>query len=605
MDRYLILKNALVLTFDKDDNVGYYNIVIKNNIIHQIDYYNDLVSDRTIYTKYPGVNIIDAKDKIIIPALFNSNINSSYALSGVFFERINYDKLPDNLSLSLLDKYFTSSENKQDLKNLITFSYFRALSNGELFLNETSGYLSKDFLQEFHKYNFLIVQDIVMTSFSEAFSRYLNEIKKFHCIGMTDDEEITNYSLTSAAKALKEGRRKIYFDILKKSSGQEHIRRTFSKSIFKVLGENDFLDGRLIFSNPVNIQKDELDYLSDKKVNIILCPSDIVKLGEKKLESFELLKYGLNVSFGTGYLGTSIISEIKLCSHLAKKGNLSYRSLLKMAVVNPARMFDVSESHGSIEKNKIANLIMFDVSDLRNYFLSPDVSSEKVAEHIIENLDSKDISDIIIKGNVIRRDYRSKLFDIDTMKTNTSALTKKIIEIGKYYEFKEKYLMRKRIKELSTGGKEERKIIITTGPEESRFSSLKDNSVISESEFRVVATKKNVTPINTVEGDDDVFSNDFSVEEISNINEGIVMYDNVFFSSSESSMKNNPDYEIPKKKIFFDDVGGVSDSGTREDEIKLIGNKQDKKESQTKKDSGDKPVFKKDKLRFGFTDTDQ
>ena len=129
--------------------------------------------------------------------------------------------------------------------------------------------------------------------------------------------------------------------------------------------------------------------------------------------------------------------------------------------------------------------------------------------------------------------------------------------------------------------------------------------MISESEFRVVATKKNVTPTNTVEGDDDVFSNDFSVEEISNINEGIVMYDNVLFSSSESSLKNNPDYEIPKKKIFFDDVGGVADSGKNVDEMKFIGNKQDKKESQTKKDSGDKPVFKKDKLRFGFTDTDQ
>ncbi len=601
MDRYLILKNALVLTFDKDDNVGYYNIVIKNNVIHQIDYYNDLVSDRSIYTRYPGVNIIDARDKIIIPALFNANINSSYALSGIFFERINYDKLPDNLSLSLLDKYFTSPENKQDLKNLITFSFFRALSNGELFLNETSGYLSKDFLQEFHKYNFLIVQDIVYTSFSEAFSRYLNEIKKFHCIAMTDEEEITNYSLTSAAKALKEGKRKIYFDILKKSTGQDHIRRTFSKSLFKVLGENDFLDGRMIFANPVNIQKDELDYLSDKKVNIILCPSDIVKLGEKKLESFELLKYGLNISFGTGYLGTSVISEVKLCSHLAKKGSLSYRSLLKMAVVNPARMFDVFETHGSIEKNKIANLVMFDVSDLRNYFLSPDISSEKVAEHIIENLDSKDISDIIIKGNVIRRDYRSKLFDTDTMKVNTSGLAKKIIEVGKYYEFKEKYLMRKRIKELSTANKEERKIIITTGTDEKQYTPKEDNAVISESEFRVVATKKDVSPINTLADDDDLFGNNLNVEEISDINEGIVMYEDVVFSS-ESSSKSIPDYEIPKKKIFFDDTGGVTESKKTDDDLKFIGDKKEKKVQEKPKD--DKPVFKKDKMRFGFTDTE-
>jgi cytosine/adenosine deaminase-related metal-dependent hydrolase len=601
MDRYLILKNALVLTFDKEDNVGYYNIVIKNNIIHQIDYYNDLVSDRSIYTKYPGVNIIDAKDKIIIPALFNSNVNSSYSLSGVFFERINYDKLVDNLSLTLLDKYFSSPENKQDLKNLITFSYFRALSNGELFLNETSGYITKDFLQEYHKYNFLIVQDIVFTSFSEAFSRYLNEVRKFHCIGIPDESEITSYSLSSASKALKEGKRKLYFDILKKSNGQEHIRRTFSKSLFKVLGENDFLDGRLIFSNPVNIQKDELDYLSDKKINIILCPSDIVKLGEKKLESFELLKYGLNVSFGTGYLGKSIISEVKLCSHLAKKGSLSYRSLLKMAVVNPAKMFDVFDTHGSIEKNKIANLVLFDVSDLRNYFLSPDISSEKVAEHIIENLDSKDISDIIIKGNVIRRDYRSKLFDTDTMKANTSALTKKIIDVGKYYEFKEKYLMRKRIKELSTSNKEDKKMIITTGNDESKYVPRNDNDTISESEFRVVAMRKDVTPINTLADEDELSDNTFNVEEISDISDGLKFFDDSDMTTSGSTLKNNPDYEIPRKKIFFDDVGNVTESREQKD-IKIISSTSDKKDSEKPGDS--KPSFKKDKLRFGFSDNE-
>ena len=597
MDRYLILKNALVLTLDKEDNVGYYNVVIKNNIIHLIDYYGDLTSDRNIYTKYPGVNIIDAKDKIIIPAFFNSNINSSYALSDVFFERLNYDKLGDNLSLVLLDKHFTSPENKLDLKTLITFSYFRALSNGELFLNETSNYFNKDFLQEFHKYNFLIVQDILFTSFSEAFSRYLYEIKKFHCIGIRDESDINNYSLSSAAKAVKEGNRKIFFEILQKSTGQEHIRKTFSKSIFKVLGENDFLDSRVIFSNPINIQKDELDYLTDKRVNAVLCPSDILKLGEKKLESLDLMKYGLNVSLGTGYLGKSVLSEMKLFSHLVKKGNLSFRSILKMAITNPARMFDVYETHGSIEKNKIANLILFDVSDLRNYLISPDLSSEKVAEHIIENLDSKDISDIIVKGNVIRRDYRSKLFDTDAMKQTTSALSQKIIETGKYYEFKEKYLMRKRIKDLSIDNKEERKVIITTGGEDLRESRSTENPIISDSEFRVIGVRKDVTPIKSSVDDDDTFINEYNVIEISDINEGLKLYEDNEVTIKENPLKDNAGYDIPKKKIFFDDVGNVVESGEAKEEIKVIEGKKPKEK--------DKPVsYKKDKMRFGFSDNE-
>lgn len=603
MDRYLILKNGIVLTFDKEDNVGHYNIVIKNNLIHQVDYYNELASDRNIYTKYPGVNIIDAKDKLIIPAFFNSNINSSFALSSIFFERLNYDKIAENLSLAILEKHFTSQEFKNDLKNLLTYSYYRALSNGELFLNETSNYLSKDFLQEYHKHNFLIVQDIIFTSFSEAFSRYLSEIKKFHSIGIRDESDINNYTLSSAAKAVRDGKSKIFFEVLQKSTGQDNIRRTFSKSIFKVLGENDFLDRRVIFSNPVNIQKDELDYLSDKQLNAVLCPSDILKLGEKRIESLDLTKYGINVSLGTGLLGKSILAEMKLFSHLVKKGTLSYRQILKIAIVNPAKMFEVFETHGSIEKNKTANIILFDVSDLRNYLITPDINSENVSEHIVENLDAKDISDIIVKGNVIRRDYKSKLFDTDTMKKTTSELIKKIVDAGKYYEFKEKYQMRKRIQDLSTGQKGERKLIITTGSENDERKTS-ENPIISDSEFRVIGVRKEVAPIRSSDDDEIESRNDYRVIEIKNVNEGIEMFDDLSLDINDNPLKERKKTE-PKKKVFFDDVGGVNkekkdikNGEVKNDAIKVIGD--------SKKESTAKGVtFKKGKIRFGFPEDEK
>ncbi len=603
MDRYLILKNGIVLTFDKEDNVGYYNIVINNNVIHQVDYYNELASDRNIYTKYPGVNIIDAKDKIIIPAFINSNINSSFALSSVFFERLNYDKLAENLSLAILEKHFTSQEFKIDLKNLLTFSYYRALSNGELFLNETSNYLSKDFLQEYHKHNFLIVQDIIFTSFSEAFSRYLSEIKKFHSIGIRDESDINNYTLSSAAKAVKDGKSKIFFEVLQKSTGQDNIRRTFSKSIFKVLGENEFLDRRVIFSNPINIQKDELDYLSDKQLNAVLCPSDILKLGEKRIESLDLTKYGINVSLGTGLLGKSVLAEMKLFSHLVKKGTLSYRQILKMAIVNPAKMFEVFETHGSIEKNKVANIILFDVSDLRNYLITPDINSEKVSEHIVENLDAKDISDIIVKGNVIRRDYKSKLFDTDTMKKTTSELIKKIVETGKYYEFKEKYLMRKRIDDLATGIKEERKLIITTGAD-SDERKITENPIISDSEFIVIGVRKDVNPIRSSDDDYTDSKNDYSVTEIKDISDGVEFFDDVELNENDNPLKEIKKSE-PTKKVFFDDLGG-NVKVTKPNEKKESEKEDSKIITPTPKESTNKSVtFKKGKIRFGFSDEDK
>jgi hypothetical protein len=377
-----------------------------------------------------------------------------------------------------------------------------------------------------------------------------------------------------------------------------------------VLGENDFLDGRLIFSNPVNIQKDELEYLSDKKVNIILCPSDIVKLGEKKIESFDIIKYGLNVCLGTGYLGKAVIAEMKLFSHLAKKGNISYRSILKMATVNPAKMFGIFNTHGSIEKNKIANLVLFDVADLRNYFISPEYNSEKVSEHIIENLDSKDISDIIVKGNIIRRDYRSKLFDTDSMKQNTMALSKKIIDVGKYYEFKEKYLMRKRIKELSTDNKAERKVFVSTGFDAESESTESGKSIISDSEFRIIGLKQEINPINTLADDEFDSENDNIVVEVDDVYRGFSFFSDADVVLKENPLKNTDISEPLKKKIFFDDVGNVIESKVT-DELKIIGESKDTGEQNSnksaKEDDGnkDKVVFKKNKMKFGFTDDDK
>ncbi len=608
MDKYLILKNPLVLTFDKDDNVGYYNIVIKNNLIHEIDFNNELTSDRNIYTRFPGVNIIDAKNKIIIPAFFNSNLNSSYALSGVFFERLHYDKLSENLSLVLLEKYFTNPDNKGDLKNLILFSFFRSLSNGEVFVNETSAYLSKEFIQENSKFNFLLVQDVIYTAYTEAFNRYLTELKKFHCVSVRDESVMNNYSLTSIAKAIKEGGKKVFFEVHQKSSGYEANKNSISKSLFNILAENDLLNQKVIFSNPIHMQKSELDYLSGKNVNVVLCPSDILKLADRKPENYDFLKYGLNVSIGTGYTGKSVLSELKLFSHHAQKstakGSISYLAILKMAIVNPSITYDVSETHGSIEKNKIANLVLFDINDLRNYFIHPEVTSEKVAEHILENFDSKDISDVIIKGNVIRRDHRSKLFDADTMRQNTQELAVKIFEAGKYYEFKEKYLMRKRIRELSIGNKEEKLIVVNTSENAVGESIYQDTAIISDSEFRIIGIQKNIDQINANSKQGSKQKEAFSVFELESLDKGFNLFNELIELSP--SLKKNSEKTVTERSSAKPDV--VFKKAMR----RISADQPDDEDKSEPQKSSDGKAFimqtekkaplKKSKLRFGFSD---
>ena len=48
--------------------------------------------------------------------------------------------------------------------------------------------------------------------------------------------------------------------------------------------------------------------------------------------------------------------------------------------------------------------------------------------------------------------------------------------------------------------------------------------------------------------------------EITDITEGLKLYDDNEVKIKDNPLKDNAGYDIPKKKIFFDDVGNVVES---------------------------------------------
>ena len=46
MSEFKVIKNGLCLTLDADSSCGYYNLILKGNKIFDIDYNNELNSDR-------------------------------------------------------------------------------------------------------------------------------------------------------------------------------------------------------------------------------------------------------------------------------------------------------------------------------------------------------------------------------------------------------------------------------------------------------------------------------------------------------------------------------------------------------------------------------
>ncbi len=621
-NKFCVIKNGLVLTLDKEGNTGYFNVILKGNKIFDIDYSNELSSDELIIRKYPEASIIDASNKLIIPSFLNSHKNSSYFFSKYYLKRSTYDNLKANIPIRLLDKYFSDIKNQNDLLNLFSISFTNSMLNGESFLNETSKFLTAELI----KANTLSLlknkPDMIYTVYDEYISDYYLGINKFHCIGLKEEDDLNNYSLSAIKKALNRGNKRALIEVLQTVNSTDLLRNLFGKSFIKVLADNDLLSQYVILSNPIYLASDEIPLIAERNINIIFCPFDICRLSRKKIEYELFYSKNFNIALGTGIMGNSILKEMKLLYSTSKTANVNAEYFMKMGTVNPARIFGISNIYGTIEKNKIANLLMFDLSDIRNFLNIPEIDSEKISEFILENLEEKDISDIIFRGEIVTRNFENQMFDINEIRNSSKYLSAKIFEVGKYFEFKQKSLMRERVREFSLGLESNTPPVNYIPQLSSEEDLYSDNA--PDSEFRIIGVQKSDSPISGAQDSDISNEEQNWLKDISNNINEIRDFDSGFdldylYSDydlkiqTQNSLDSGMSQETlkmkansPTRKIFLDDATGESIS----EDIQSQRDNPDTSKNivQTKSrifKEADKVVFKKEKLKFGFDEEDK
>jgi cytosine/adenosine deaminase-related metal-dependent hydrolase len=600
MDKYIIYKNALIATFDKQNRCGIFNLIIKNEKIYDIDFDNRLNNDEVIKNIYPKSEIIDAKYKLIIPPFINSHLCSSYSLNKIFLKRNRYDTINNNISLNLLNKYFSSPKAKHDLKGLLRINFFKSLTNGEFAVNETTSFISKEYFLEDNAASIPYGLETAFTSYDGYLNSYLWNNNKYHFISLKHDEEINNYSLSFLKKAFSLERNKIFLENLRSKKISDEVNRNFGKSFVRVLYDYDLLSSDLVLSNPFTINDTDIALLSEKKVNVVLCITDLLNLSSKNVNLNDFFNSDINVCIGTGYLGENVLAELKSLAKLVNLNEVSYESLLKAVTVNPSVIFSKLIPSNSLIKNNPANMIIFDISDLRSFYDYPEYDINLVSQHIIESLDTKDIIDLIIKGNYLVKDYQSRFYEPESLRKNIKELSVKLYDVGKYFELKEKYLMKGRVKKIS--GREEENIRLNALSElesDIDFEVLENHGLLTDSDFKVVGAKVNENLIlssDIISTDDNVFKN---IHELDSPDSGLSVFgDEDKISHISEKIDEISEETLEKKKVekvYFDDIGNNTEP--QMDNPEPIKNPPAK----TKETSPKKHIkFLKSKLRFGF-----
>ncbi len=617
MDKYIIIKNGLVLTLDRKGQTGYFNIIIKNGKIFLIDYEKKF-NEKEFRSKNPDALIIDAKDKLIMPGFFNSKLISSYTLNKVFFRKCSYQNINSWLSLKWIDNYLSRIENAEMLRDLLKINYLRSLKSGEIFINESSHVITKDFADVYFSDREWIRQYYNLTAYDYKIQPSPDGNISF---GIINDENVNNYSLTSVKKNFSGKKVKLFIEASLSEKTFDSIRKVFGRTFISVLAEMDMISADTVISNPTHISPVEMEILKMKNATVILCPSDFVNLSDKKLDLDELINSDIRLIIGTGYTGTDILSELKILSTLVSKNLFSYENILQTAILNPSLVYGVSNLTGSIDRNRSADLIFFDLKDLRNTLSLPETDKDNVCEFIVQNLSSKDISDVMLKGEHLIKDRAEQSENQASFHERSAEISQKLYSAGKYFQYKEKYLMRGRVDKLSLENSDE-------GSEDEKKPEIfvdmtETGEYTGEGEFTIIGAKEEEFE-KPRDRDKKPVEVNLNLQEITSLEYGLNLFEG--FESLPKTVKSKHSgkkhvKEIKKEEVFSAEKLSFSDINENPEEEKK-DDTENKKEieniiRESKEEAADNgeseitdtsefktkaPEPKRTKLKFGFKD---
>lgn len=589
-----IIKDGLLLSLDKESTTGFFDVVIKGDLISEV-IPSENFDIKLLNERYPDAEIINAKGKLVLPGLINSNLNSSFILSRMFIKNNYYDSLHSIPSLKRLEKYFTNLNTDEDLYQLMTYAYMDMLMSGVTTLADVSSYPYRDFLKKKFSDNQLIKQNVIFTSYHFSTSTFFKYQDQFYLTGFKFEEELNNYSINSIKKNFHVGENKLYLDIFNSELYSEQVSRSFGKTLVSLFDEFKLLSENTIISNPISINERDIKTLGDCKVNVVFNPTDFIKLARKNIEFESIMNSCANASIGTGYYGRDLLSECRSFSKLIYKSKFKYSDILKMITINGAKNFNVDSFKGSISRNYKADIVFFDMSDIRNIPDIPGIDEELLSEYVIETFSCKDISDVMVSGEIVYSDKSVKGINTENLYFNTKELIKKIYKVSSYFEYKDSIHSRRSAEKILSkpvDSSQFRKVI------HARDDEFND----SQDEFTIVGTQ-------SMEIFDTVVKTDKNPDELTKFIHKIESFTNGFIYKTGEE-------QAPVKKIFFDDVSGEKQSGNEtqtvrqikeesEAEVLLVENSKPdiKHDSKTPESTTpDKVVLKKSKLKFGFSD---
>jgi len=211
----------------------------------------------------------------------------------------------------------------------------------------------------------------------------------------------------------------------------EEIKNRYGDTPFTYLHKIGFLDNKVISAHSVWVSEEDMDIILRDKVNISHNPESNAKLSSGIAPIAEYLQRGINVSLGTDGAASNnnldFIEEMRTASFLQKikymdPVKLSAKEVFHMATQGGADAIGLGDKLGSLEKGKLADLI---VLNLDSPHLKPVYDPYS---HLVYSARASDITHVIVNGEFLLKDGTPTTLDRERIFSDIKELEQEIIK---------------------------------------------------------------------------------------------------------------------------------------------------------------------------------
>ena len=197
----------------------------------------------------------------------------------------------------------------------------------------------------------------------------------------------------------------------------------------------DYLEGlglltdQLVASHAIHLNHKEMELLAERDVGVVHVPESNMKLGSGVANVSRMLSCGLDVGLGTDGCSSNnnldLLCEMDSAAKLAKvfdgdPASMKARETLKMATMGGASVLGLKSVIGSLEKGKMADII---VIDLKTPHLWPVYNPFSTA---VYSANGGDVRDVIVNGEILMKNRRFMNLDANEIMSKVREISTRI-----------------------------------------------------------------------------------------------------------------------------------------------------------------------------------